>query len=58
VREIERLGRAYGLIRLELAASLNAERFYSAHGYTVRERSEVVLRNGYRMAAVWMEKTL
>ena len=58
VREIERLAREHGLTRLELAGSLNAESFYAAHGYRVRERSEVVLRNGHRMAAVWMEKDL
>jgi putative acetyltransferase len=58
VREIERLARENGLTRLELAASLNAEPFYAAHGYEVRERSEVVLRNGHRMRAVLMGKTL
>jgi len=58
VREIERLARDNGLARLELAASINAEPFYAAHGYAVRERSHVVLRNGHRMAAVWMAKNL
>jgi putative acetyltransferase len=58
VREIERLARQNGLTRLELAASINAEAFYAAHGYEVRERSDVVLGNGHRMAAVWMEKNL
>jgi putative acetyltransferase len=58
VREIERLARENGLTRLELAGSLNAEAFYAAHGYHVRERSEVVLHNGHRMAAIWMEKNL
>jgi putative acetyltransferase len=58
VREIERLARENGLTRLELAASLNAEHFYAAHGYKVRERSHVVLRNGHKMAAVWMTKNL
>jgi putative acetyltransferase len=58
VREIERLARENGLTRLELAASLNAELFYAAHGYEVRERSDVVLRNGHKMAAVWMTKNL
>jgi putative acetyltransferase len=58
VREIERLAREHGLTRLELAASLNAEPFYAAHGYQVRERSEVVLANGHRMPAVWMWKNL
>jgi putative acetyltransferase len=58
LREIERLARDYGVTRLELAASLNAEPFYATHGYEVRERSEVVLGNGHRMPAVWMGKSL
>jgi putative acetyltransferase len=58
VREIERLAREKGLTRLELAASINAEPFYAAHRYEVRERSEVVLRNGHRLSAVWMWKNL
>jgi GNAT superfamily N-acetyltransferase len=58
VREIERLARENGLTRLELASSINAEPFYAAHGYRVRERSDVVLRNGHRRPAVWMEKAL
>ena len=58
VREIERLAKAHGLTRLQLAASLNAEPFYTALGYHVRERSEVVLQNGHRMPAVWMWKDL
>ena len=58
VREIERIAKENGLTRLKLAASLNAEGFYSAHGYEVYERSEVVLRNSHRMAAVWMGKDL
>jgi putative acetyltransferase len=58
VQEIERLAREGGLTHLHLAASLNAEAFYAAHGYEVRERSHVVLANGHQMAAVWMEKNL
>lgn len=58
VREIERLARENSLTRLALAASLNAEAFYAALGYVVRERSDVTLANGHRMPAVWMEKTL
>jgi putative acetyltransferase len=58
VREIERLARENGLTRLDLAASLNAEPFYAAHGYQVKERSEVALRNGHRMPAVRMGKEL
>jgi putative acetyltransferase len=58
VREIECLARENGLRRLELAASINAEPFYAAHGYQVKDRSEVVLRNGHRMPAVMMRKDL
>ena len=58
VREIERLARENGLRRLHLVASLNAEPFYAAHGYQVRERCEHVLRSGQAMAAVSMEKRL
>ncbi len=58
VREIERLARENGLTRLDLAASINSEPFYAAHGYEVRERSEVVLGNGHRLPAVWMGKNL
>ena len=58
VREIERIAREQGVERLDLAASLNAEAFYAAHGYGVRQRSEVVLGNGQPMAAVWMTKRL
>ena len=58
VHELERIARERGVTRLDLAASINAEPFYAAHGYEVRERSEVVLRNGHRMPAVWMTKPL
>jgi putative acetyltransferase len=58
VSEIERLATEHGLTRLAVTASLNAEAFYTSHGYRVRERSDVVLRNGYRLACVWMEKEL
>ena len=58
VNEIEAVARANGLEHLELAASLNAEPFYAALGYCVRERSDVALRNGFRMDAVWMRKKL
>jgi putative acetyltransferase len=58
VREIERLARDNGLTGLELAASVNAEPFYRALGYEVRDRGEHVLRTGHRMAAVMMAKSL
>lgn len=44
--------------RLTLHASLNAEQFYSDLGYSVLERTEVVLPNDHRMAAVVMSKDL
>jgi len=58
VREIERLAREHGLTRLHLLASLNAEPFYVAQGYRVRERSEHILGSGQRMAALAMDKSL
>jgi putative acetyltransferase len=58
VREIERLAKEHGVARLELAASLNAEPFYTALGYRVRERSQVRLSNGHELCCVWMEKDL
>ena len=38
--------------------TLNAERFYSDLGYSALERTEVVLPNDHRMAAVVMGKDL
>ena len=58
VKEIERIARENGLTHLDLHASINAEPFYAAHGYTVSERCEHVLRSGVRMAAVAMTKQL
>ena len=45
-------------LRAVLHASLNAEQFYSDLGYSVLERTEVVLPNDHRMAAVVMGKDL
>jgi putative acetyltransferase len=58
VDAIERQARAHGLDRLMVVASLNAEPFYAALGYRVRERGEILLRDGQPMAAVWMSKLL
>ena len=58
VHEIERIARDGAVARLTLHASLNAEQFYSGLGYGVLERTEVVLRNNQRMAAVAMAKDL
>ena len=58
VQEIERIAREKRVGRLTLHASLNAERFYADLGYDVLERTDVVLPNGRRMAAVRMGKDL
>ena len=58
VREIERIARDGDVARLTLYASLNAEPFYAALGYSVVERTEVGLPNDHRMAAVVMGKDL
>jgi putative acetyltransferase len=58
VREIEKLGRKHGLTHLQLHASINAEHFYLALGYTVLKRTEHVLRSGGRMQSVEMRKRL
>lgn len=57
VEEIERIARARGLTRLEVASSLNAEPFYARLGYQARQRHDIVLRNGHRLAAVLMDKS-
>jgi putative acetyltransferase len=43
---------------LQLEASLNAEAFYSRHGYEVVERGVHRLSTGHEMACVKMKKTL
>jgi putative acetyltransferase len=58
VAEIELIARARGLVRLEVASSLNAEPFYTRLGYQARQRHDIVLRNGHRLAAVLMDKRL
>ena len=58
VAEIERLARSYGLERLELFASVNAEPFYASLGYESHQRTEHVLRTGQPMAAVRMSRML
>ena len=58
VREIERIARDGEVARLTLHASLNAEQFYAGLGYSVVERTEVVLPNDHRMAAVAMAKAI
>jgi putative acetyltransferase len=58
VDAIEQQARAHGLDHLQVVASLNAEPFYAALGYRVRERGEIRLRDGQPMAAVFMSKSL
>ena len=50
--------RTRGLTRLDVASSLNAEPFYARLGYQARHRRDIVLRNGHRLAAVLMDKSL
>ncbi len=57
VKEIEHTARERGLATLELDATVTAEAFYAALGYSVREYGEHVLR-GQRMACVKMYKKL
>jgi putative acetyltransferase len=58
VREIERIAKDNGLLRLELLASVNAEPFYVSLDYHPDCRTAHVLRTGQPMAAVKMTKTL
>ena len=58
VHEIERIARNGQVTSLTLHASVNAEQFYSDLGYSVLDRTEVVLPNDHRMAAVVMGKNL
>jgi hypothetical protein len=47
-----------GVLRLDLAASLNSEAFYARHGYTAVERTVHHLGSGHKMACVKMRKVL
>lgn len=58
VKAIEGRAVVHGLDHLELSASLNAEPFYAALGYRVLEHRDVMLRNGHRLAAVRMHRSL
>lgn len=56
--ELERLALAHGLAALHLNASVNAEAFYSRHGYLVTGRGTHSLPNGIEMSCVMMNKSL
>ena len=58
VREIELIAQKHGLKTLSLDATITAEPFYAALGYSVWERGEHVLADGQRMACVRMRKSL
>ena len=58
VAELERLARARRLPELHLVASLNAEAFYTRHGYEVVERGIHRQSSGTEMACVKMKKSL
>jgi putative acetyltransferase len=58
LRDLEGMARARGLPTLHMDASLNAEAFYSRHGYEVVERGIHRMAGGGQMACVRMRKFL
>ncbi|MEZ0373301.1 MAG: GNAT family N-acetyltransferase [Candidatus Sericytochromatia bacterium] len=55
---LEQLATASGLSDLQMDSSINAEAFYSRHGYEVRDRGIHRLAGGGQMACVKMRKPL
>jgi len=55
---LEELALLHGTDKLHLDASLNAERFYCRHGYSVIERASHQLNSGILMDCVKMSKKL
>ena len=58
LQNIEELALLHGAQELTLDSSLNAEKFYSRHGYSVRERGTHRLNTGVIMDCVKMTKKL
>ena len=58
VAEIERRARQAGLDHLDVTASLNAEAFYAALGYSADGPTDLEIAPGVRMRAVSMRKML
>jgi putative acetyltransferase len=58
LRGLEALAAARGLSALHMDASLNAEAFYSSHGYQVVARALHQMAGGGQMACVKMRKSL
>ena len=56
--EIERIAQQHGVDHIRLESSITAEQFYSALGYEVESRGELLIAPGVPMAAVKMRKRL
>ncbi len=56
LRRLEELASDRGLPKLQMDASINAEGFYSKHGYAVSHRGMHRLADGVEMACVTMSK--
>jgi putative acetyltransferase len=55
---LEELAKVAGLAGLHLAASINAEPFYAAHGYIAGERGTYVMPSGVAIHCIYMRKQL
>ncbi len=55
---LETLAQNAGLTELNMDSSLNAEAFYSSHGYKTIKQAEHILMSGRRMVCVQMTKSL
>jgi putative acetyltransferase len=58
LRRLEDLARDAGLLELRMDASINAEAFYTANGFTSEASGEHPMPSGRRMACVRMRKSL
>jgi GNAT superfamily N-acetyltransferase len=58
LQRLEGLAREAGLKELRMDASINAEAFYKANGYTSEASGEHTMSSGARMACVRMRKSL
>jgi putative acetyltransferase len=58
MKEIEKIAESKGVLDLWLDSSLNAEKFYLAHGFERVSAGEHTLRSGMKMACIKMTKRL
>jgi N-acetylglutamate synthase-like GNAT family acetyltransferase len=58
IKALEELAISLGITELWLDSSLNAEKFYSSHGYIVDHRGEHTLKSGLKMPCIKMHKCL